>query len=235
MRCFAKEELEDPSFIKDGKIEIYYPPDYLAPYKERRSNWSFQFAANMENFFPSSFISKNDGLTYKELFGSQDLQLTQVSLGTKYNFSLGALTLDLIGGYGKVARVVSVNNVTEGRELVVTKKAISFGWTLDAIMKEPYVAPYIQGHIMELDYQDKGDIDGDSEGRTGMTTGYTLGLLIQLNSVDPTDAALTANKNWGLNNTFLDIFATQYNSSEASDDPEFRTSLNWGAGLRFEF
>jgi hypothetical protein len=233
--CFAQaatqEFAEDPAYIPDGKVEIDYPPSLLEPYRERRSDWSFQFATNLENFRPNEFISSNDGLTYDQLFGSSSVPVLQLSLGSKYNLAIGALTVNFIGGYGKV----SGDRSGVSRELEITKKALTAEWILDAIMHEPYVAPYIQGQILEIEYRDKGAAVGDSSGRTALTSGYTLGLLIQLNFLDPTDTAMVANKNYGLNNTFIDIFASQYNTSQASDDPDFKTTLNWGAGLRLEF
>jgi hypothetical protein len=217
--------------IGDGKIEIIYPATEAAPYLERRSNWGIQFGIDQENFLPSHFVSSNDSYTYKQMFGDASIQIVEASLGVKYNFGLGALTFDVVGGSGSVSN--GLTGVTRG--LSVVKRAVAVGYTMDAIMKEPYVAPYAKFQVFDFTYSDQGSINGDSTGTTAWTTGFTIGLLIQLNSIDPTDAALRANSDYGLNNTYLDVFATQYNTSNAKDDPEFETALNWGAGIRLEF
>lgn len=217
--------------IGDGNVEIIYPASRMDPYRERRSDWAIQFAINYENFMPLKFTSSNDGKKYSELFGENSMALIQGELGLKYNFMLGALTFDLMAGSASISDARS----KEDRGLWILKRAAAFGYTMDAVMKEPYIAPYAKFQIFDFMYKDKGSAAGDSRGTTAWTTGFTLGLLIQLNSIDPTETALAANRDYGLNNTYLDVFATQYNTSNAKDDPQFMTSLNWGAGIRLEF
>lgn len=215
----------------DGTVEIIYPASSMDPYRERRSDWGVQFGANYENFMPLNFVSSNDSNSYSALFGRNPMAIIQANLGLKYNFALGAMTFDLIGGSG------SISDARSGvpRTLSITKRAAAIGYTMDAIMQEPYVAPYVQVQVFDFMYQDKGSTNGNSSGVTAWTTGFTVGALIQLNSLDPTDVAVVANSDYGLNNTYLDVFATQYNTSNAKDDPQFITGLNWGAGIRLEF
>lgn len=221
-------EGEEPN---NGLIEVHYAPNFIDAYRDRRGPWSFQVSANMENFYPDKFLSLADGLGYKDLFGSTTVPLTQLQLGAKYNFVLGALTGNVVGGLG----TVTSSRSGTARELSILKKAVAVEWILDAVMKEPYVAPYIQGQYLDFSYSDRGSPSGNNSGTTAWTTGYTIGLLIQLNFIDQTNAADVANFTYGLNNTFIDIFATEYNTSNAADDPQLRTSFNWGAGLRLEF
>lgn len=217
----------------DGKIDIIYGPELLEPYRERRSKWSFTFGLNQENFFPEKAQLNSDTtpVSYESLFGKEPIRLFQINTGAKYNFLWGALSAELIYGMGQV----SDGRSGVSRVLSITKQGLSFGWTMDSLFREPYVAPYINGQVFEMSYADKGASIGDDTGITAPTTGMTVGLLIQLNAVDPTDTAMKANFEYGLNNTFLDLFLTQYNTSNSKDDPELQTSLNWGAGIKLEF
>ncbi len=222
---------DDDLISADGKVDVIYAPDALEPYRERRGPWAFDFGISMEEFHPEDFTAGSDGATYKTMFGEVPIRLAQVAAGIKYNFFLGALNLDAQFGTGKV--------YDEGsglkRSLEVSKRGLSLGWTLDSIFAEPYVAPYVSAQVFEMDFEEKGSAVGDKSGTTAPTSGFSLGVLIQLNSIDPTDAARVANSSYGLNNTYLDVFATKYNTSTSETDPDFETSMNIGAGLRLEF
>jgi hypothetical protein len=224
--------MEDADYVSsDGQIDVIYAPDILEPYRDRRGPWAFNFGITAEEFHPKDFIAGSDGSTYEAMFGEVPIRLTQGSLGVKYNFFLGSLSVDGIFGTGKVYDEGS----GIGRSLEVTKRGLSFGWTLDSIFSEPYVAPYINAQVFELDFVEAGFGLEKKSGTTAPTSGVSVGLLFQLNSVDPTEAARVANAEYGLNNTYLDIFATQYNTSTSETDPQFETSMNFGAGLRLEF
>lgn len=213
----------------DGTIEIVYPSEYTEEYKERRSDWSTVFSVTMDNILPDKYRSKIQGETFEDLFGKTNISIVQVEIGTKYNFSLGALGASLFYGVGEI----DDDRIGEKRKLSLSKQGIGFNFTMDNLFDEPLVAPYVGGQVFTMNYKETAPDVSDS-GQTAMTTGYTVGLLLQLNWLDP-NSALQAQNSSGLENSYLDLFLSQYNTSESEDDPNFQTSFNWGAGLRLEF
>jgi hypothetical protein len=58
--------------------------------------------------------------------------------------------------------------------------------------------------------------------------------LIQLNWIEKETAKL-AYLGQGLENTYLDVFWTQYQNTDDELDPAFENDFNFGVGLRLEF
>jgi len=216
------EEVANPS----GKIEIQYEAEALAPYRQRRGKWSTILGLNASMLEPKKYFSQIDGLSFGDIFGSdKPISLGQLQLGTQYNFSLGSIGVSAEAGFGQVIN---------GRMLTIIKKGISATYTMNNLWPEPYIAPYLSGEIFSFDYKEDEGSAGTNSGSTAPGTSFTVGVLFQLNWLDP-NSALDARNSSGLNNIFLDVFASQYNTSSSSTDPNFESDLNWGAGLKFEF
>lgn len=223
---------EDETTLSDGKIEVEYPAEAQAPYQERRENWSTVFAVNVDQILPDKFRSKVSSDSYETLFGTSPIQLVQVQLGAKYNFSLGGIGIAGIFGHGEIEDGRSGSS----RDLTLEKKGIVASLVLDNLTSEPYLAPYLEGHFYSFDWSD-GVADQNLESQEGSTafgSAITVGALFQLNWLDP-EAAIAAQNSSGLENAFLDVFVSQYGTSGSEDDPNFETSTNFGAGLRLEF
>lgn len=222
----------------DGKIEVVYPADRLVPYRERRSTWGATFAIQNEQMYPSNFISQYDGFTYEKMFGQSPINITQGQVGVKYNFGAGALTAGLLFGAGSVYDTIIRYEYTPVQdidsELELTKMGASFSYMLDTLFAEPYIVPYIEGQIVRFDWQESTVGLEAKSGTTDFSTVFTVGALVQLNWLDPA-SSLEAQKSSGLENTYLDVFASQYQASSGTGDPNFETDFNFGAGLRFEF
>jgi hypothetical protein len=217
------EEVTNPS----GKVEIQYEAQALAPYRERRGSWSAILGLNVSAFQPRKYYSRIDGRSFGELFGeNQSIYLGQMQLGAQYNFALGSIGSALDIGYGQAGG--------SSRALDLIKEGVSLTYTMNNLWAEPYIAPYISGELLRYDYNDHGDgVEGD-QGATSLTTAFTVGVLVQLNWIDP-ESALDARNSSGLENIFLDVFASQYNTSQSESDINLQSDLNWGAGLRLEF
>jgi hypothetical protein len=231
---FAADQLPDgPS---DGKIEIEYPADRLVPYRERRSTWGFNFGLQVDQMLPDQYRSPIDDESYTNLFGSSTLNLTQGQLGVKYNFSLGSLGANLVLAAGEIqdSRIGNDVHIDTDADLQLTKMGLSFSYVMDNLFPEPYVAPYIEGQMFKMDWLEKTKQGVSKSGVTGISTALTIGVLIQLNWID-SDGAFLAQESSGLQNTYLDLFVSQYNSSGDASDPNFQTDYNYGGGLRFEF
>jgi hypothetical protein len=69
---------------------------------------------------------------------------------------------------------------------------------------------------------------------TQMGYNYIVGFLFQLDWLDY-DSAKTSTFDWGLENAFLDVYATQYAKTQSADDPNTETDWLYGAGLRLEY
>lgn len=211
----------------DGLVEVHYDAEALAPYRERRGNWAGVFGASVEQVLPENFISNIDGSTYGDLYGEKPVSMIQITAGLQYNMSLGSIGAGLSYGTG------SVTDSTDSFGL--KKLALNFTYTMDALFSDPYVAPYVSGEILKWDIHDEGATQSRDES-TSMSTGYKLGVLILMDWLDP-DSALRAMNSSGLENTYLDLFVSQYNTSNSEDasEADMKTGLNYGAGLRLEF
>lgn len=242
LNVFAEDEIVEDLGPNDGTIEIVYPPSPEVEYRNRRENWSILFGIGVDNILPNKFVSPLSGENYKDIYGSNNrVPLTQVSLGTKFNTELGSFGAEFLGGYGTLGGTDSLGN---DRTLEITKYGGSVIFILDTMFAEPYVAPYVSGSGFILSYVDKSnnqitntetsEAGTRKSGTTGIISALTAGALIQLNWIEK-DTAYNARSSYGLNNAYLDVFASQYNSSSKSSDPQFQTSMNWGAGIRLEF
>jgi hypothetical protein len=104
---------------------------------------------------------------------------------------------------------------------------------MDNLMKEPYVAPYVGFSMYQMGLTDKSTTSTISE-TTPTSYAYTLGLLLQLDWLDY-DVAKQATFNWGLENTYLDVFMSQYFAAGDETEANMETDPIWGVGLRLEF
>lgn len=216
----------DDQLQKQGLVEVRLEQDSLAAYRDRRATNGFMFGVDYEDMVLKNFVSVQDGATYKDLFGTDAIPFVHGSLDYKFNFGLGALTLGADFGGGSVSG-------KSDRKLSVTKYGAGIKYIADVLWAEPYVAPYIGVNAWRMSTSDKSATDTTNE-TTGITYNYTVGLLIQLDWIDY-DAAKQATFNYGLQNTYLNVYATQYAKSGDEADVDTQTDVLWGAGLKFEF
>lgn len=229
---FAQVDTE--TLPEEGKVEVIYPADRSVSYRDRRSTWATTFGINTEQILPDKFRSRITNGAYEDTFYDQPVSMIQAQLGTKLNFGLGALGASVMAGYGETSDPRNSTN----HSLTLKKYGLGAQFIMDNLFSEPYFAPYIEGQLLKFGWQEKrwsGEtVIGDITGETGTTSAVAFGVLIQLNWIDR-DAAWTAHESSGLNNTFLDLFVSQYNTSDVETDPNFQTGINYGGGLRLEF
>ncbi|WP_374029466.1 hypothetical protein [Bdellovibrio bacteriovorus] len=210
-------------------VEVEYYQDNLAPYKERRETHGIYFGIDYEMLELKNYVSTLDGLTYDAMFGSETIPLLHLSVDYKYNFVLGSLAFGIDFGKGSL----SADKSGSERTLDITKYGVGLKFTLDNLMNEPYIAPYVGLNIWQMGISEESPTDSFSA-TTQMGYNYTIGALLQLDWLDYQTAKETT-FNWGLENTFVDIYATQYAKTSADDDPNTETDFLYGAGLRLEF
>ncbi|WP_413585822.1 hypothetical protein [Bdellovibrio sp. HCB274] len=223
---------------EEGLVEVHNPnalvekeiaQDSLAPYKARRETHGIYFGIEYEDYVPLSFISINDGKTYQELFNGVSLPIISVMMDYKLNFSLGSVALGASYGMGSIEDTFS----GESRKLEISKVMATIKYSMDNLMNEPYVVPYVGMSAYQMNINDVSPTATISES-VPVGYAYSLGLLIQLDWIDY-DNAKQATFNFGLENTFLDVFMSQYLASGEDEDANMETDPIWGAGLRLEF
>ncbi len=214
-----------------GLIEVHYPPDYLSPYKERRSSWAPIFGVSYENVVPVGFVSdvldpQGNSYDYESLFGSAALPLFSYFGGIQFNFS----SVSIAPTFG-----VAMGQVSGGpyeTTLRVNLKSAGLTVNLDSIMNEPYVVPTFSLLVNTADYTETA-AGVKNSGSTSPFISYTVGALIQLNWLDPS-GAFEVLKDSGLNNTFAHVYAGQLLAANG-DSTSFSSKLSLGAGVRLEF
>jgi hypothetical protein len=214
-----------------GLVEVEHYQDYLAPYRERRADNGAYFAVSYQPLVMKNYVSFLDGSTYGDIFGTAAIPMIDASFNYKRNFALGSIAAGIEYGGGQISG--SLAGASGSRTLTISKIGAVFQYTADVLMPEPYVAPYIAISVWQMDIGEKSDTDKFSA-TTKPGYNYTIGALLQLDWIDY-DNAKNTTFNWGLENTFIDIYATQYAKTQAADDPDTSTSILFGGGLRLEF
>lgn len=207
-------------------VELELRQDVLAPYKERRSNHGFQMNISYETVEFLNYKSFLDGVSYKDMYGDSTTNIISLSAEYKYNFILGAVSLGGIFGMGGVSG-------PSDRSLDLTKYGLRFKYTMDNLFLEPYVAPYFGLDLWQMSYEEKLGSDSYT-GSTQTSYNYSVGMLIQLNWIDKSTAT-NATYEYGLENTYVDLFVTKYSAPQAEDDPDLGSDFAVGAGILFEF
>lgn len=242
LACFSKaQDYSDP--VSEGEIVVEKPIDLAQNYRDRRNRYGILFSVNYEKFSPSDYLSIIQNKTFNEVSAGGSIPVMGVEFGIKFNFSLGSATALL--GYARGTFTDDAKNVDQ-ISAKITKADINF--TLDNLMSEPWVAPYAQIGLHQIDWTESSR-DGvgvlkEESFITDWKLNYKAGLLFQLNwlenSIDPNthNNGLTSS---GLQNTYLDIFYVSYaepnevatvggQSGEAN-----LASSNFGVGLKLEF
>ncbi|MNJ91088.1 hypothetical protein D3C87_87330 [compost metagenome] len=210
-------------------VEVHIPQDNLAPYKDRRLDSGIYVAVGYEALLLNKFTSGIDGISYDTVYGSNPIPLVRFNMDYKYNIALGSLSAGVEFGYGKNTG----DDAGGERSLSVTKYGLDARYAADMIWDEPYVVPYVGITVWQMQLDEKTATDTLSES-TGFGYNYTVGLMFQLNWIDYATAR-NATFNLGLENTFIDVYLTQYSASGSAGEPETETDLIYGANLRFEF
>ncbi|MBS1969057.1 MAG: hypothetical protein JSU04_02050 [Bdellovibrionales bacterium] len=210
-------------------VELHYPVNVQAPYKQRRETNGFMFDAGYENVMLDRYVSIADFKTfYQEMFGETEFPLVNVDFSYKYNFILGSLLATVGYGYGSISDDASGVK----RTLTLTKVRGSVSYLADNMFNEPYVVPYGTIGYQNLGIEEKADDVGYSHAVD--TIYYQMGLLFQLDWLDPSYSKRTISE-YSLQNTYLDVFMSKYEPSSNSEDPDTSTDFMFGAGIRLEF
>lgn len=203
----------------------------LIPYRLRREPWGLQVSGGASNFSPINYEPNFLQGSFDTVYEGGGFGAIDVQLSIKYNFSLGAISLDVgVGNY----QVTSVNPDLDTK-LNVMPLRIGFSYYLDRLFFEPYVVPYasVGGYVMNYS-EELLDSGTSVKGFTQIAPYSAAGLQFQMNWID-SRSATNAFAESGIENTFLFAEARTYLASFAPADPDFETDLFVVGGLRIEF
>lgn len=230
-KSLASENLNneyDENFDPNQLVEVHVLPNPNLEYHEKKTNWSWRFGIMYEKFTPSSFTSPLDGATYLNLYGAGSVTMGEASFGVQYNASLFAIYTDLMYGAGTVSGPSS-----QGAVLSIAKTAAEVGILFDRLFKDPWASPFIGVQAVYFGWNEV-DNNTNPSGVARVTIGTRAGLAIHLNKID-SETAKDSYIGFGIKNTFLDLFFTQYAASPYAKDPNLQSAWNFGASFRFEF
>lgn len=231
-------------------IEVEPEQDSSIPYKERRERHGVIFSAGTQKYYPDDYQSMQDGNFIEDFLGDTPIDMMNLELGYKYNFGLGSLALTAGFATGKFSG--SYDGAT--RNLSIEKIEFMAYYFADALFNEPWVVPYVGVGLNRFTVVESmgltaaqvaaaNETNPDVVKNLRPTGAIRVGLEIQLNSIDK-DGSLDANREIGLENTFLDIyFARNTVSSQVAEDftvseegdPDTSNRFQLGFGLRLEF
>lgn len=232
--------------LEDDEIIVESVQDLSEPYKVRRKDFGALFSLNYERYFPAEHVSVIQNKSYEDISGGEPIPLLGAEIGVKYNFSLGSLSV--LFGYSAGNFSKEENNLDDVT-LTMTKADLNFA--LDNLTTEPWVVPYVQGGIHQIEWEENSYTGSANVFETLVTTPnfhYKLGVLMQLNWIenwiDPS-TTYEGRRSSGLENTFFDLFYAGYSAyaepdkvvgALGSDDGEANlSSSGFGMGLKLEF
>jgi hypothetical protein len=231
VRVFGKENL-----VEVEPLGVILSPDGkttgdLVPYRDRRAKWGAEFSITYSLFHPTNYESDFADpslINFENLYGVGGL--VELAAGYRYKFAMGSLGLDAAYGfYTNSADDTSFGDI----KLNVQQIRLGGKFVMDAVMKEPYIAPYVGGGAYVAFFSEK--LSGNSfNGQTDPAGYYYGGLMFQLNWLEK-PAAIDAYTESGVENTYLFVEARKYLASSTARDPDFSTGMDLAAGVNLEF
>jgi len=213
----------------EALVEVHHPRPVDLPYRERRKAWGISAEVSKIDYLPVRYDSIIDEAYYENMFDNHPVPITQLEIGLKWNNPIGSFILCATYGRGQVYGTLLGND----RNLIISKYGGEASVVLDNIWDEPRIAPYFSAAMFRFDLEERNpfyEIQGD----TNTIFGYRIGILFQLNLLEP-QISRDAYIGWGLENTYFDLFVAKNGDSQHPDDPSFATDFDLGMGIRLEF
>lgn len=199
---------------------------WLPPYKKRRKTWGADFSIKYSYWFKpinyqSFFYNERDSINdFDTLYGSTNLGYISLLGALRYNSPLGGLSLGVGVGY-------YYNEGSDNLELSIIPVVAELALTLDAFLKEPYVAPYGAIGMAYMYMREKQEVTNNptnplppdptnplppnptatvsnSESRGQFALYYDVGLLLQLDWLERR-ADLAMYSNSGIENAYIKV------------------------------
>lgn len=241
--AFAQDYSEP---LEGDEIIVESKQDLTDTYKNRRKDFGALFSINYERYYPEEHVSVIQNKSYEEISDGEPIPVIGAEIGVKYNFALGSMSA--LFGYG-MGTYSNENQNLDGVNVKITKLDLNFA--LDNLTSEPWIVPYVQGGIHQLEWEEDSYNGSENIVETLIAkpnAHYKIGVLFQLNWIENwIDPSTTAEglRSSGLENTYLDVFYTGYSAyaepdplvgALGSDDSEANlSSSGLGMGLKLEF
>jgi hypothetical protein len=209
-------------------IEIDYKPDAFVAYRLRKQDWSYQFSLGVESYQPSKHQSEIDQALYSAGIGNK-ISIYNLATGLMYNTALFGISAQLFFGKGWTRG----DSLGVDRSLSVTLTGAKAGVYFNNLLSEPYVVPYGLVRFSIFGWSEQVDGSEIKTGQAAYNVGSQIGALFQLNWIEP-DTSLASQIN-GMQNTYLDLYLHQNNTSNGADDPDFQSDLSYGLSVMMEF
>ncbi len=202
---------------------------YLVPYRFRRSDWGLYFGLGYSSYSPTKYSPNFVEASFSDVYSSPDVPLIEAQFTVKYNFTLGSIGIDIgVGTYENSSK----SDLSESKlSFVPIRMGINF--TLDNLLYEPYVAPYVSAGAYTVSFKESLE-DNSDNGFTQAAPYFSGGIMLQLDWIDRISSR-DAFDNGGVQNTFIFAEGRMMASSTADGDPDFGSAFHWNAGLRLEF
>lgn len=198
---------------------------YLSPYVQRRGSFGFTVAVGYSSYTPTNY--KPDFVvneTMSDYYSSPETPLTELTLGFKWNNSLGSISLDFGAGY-------YVNDGSDGARLTLIPVRGGATLALDNLGSEPNIVPYGTIGAYSVIYEESL-ASQKVGGNTSVGLFYAGGVQFALNALDQ-DSAIASYDDTGLENTFLYVEARSFIASD--DIPDLGAPIQLGGGLKLEY
>ena len=229
------------SSTNSGSVLIETQDDYSLSYKKRRGTHGALFSVFSEVFDPYLYQSGYSDGYIGDFFGGVEFRLNGLELGYKYNVSMFSIAGLFSYSTGSGAK--------SDRSLQFTKQSFAVNAALDAIFEEPILVPYGQFNINTFDIQEEKAGSEDFAESTSPQFSYRYGVLLQLDFLESMmDDGAKAERLFssGLENTFIDIYYSEYIASSSAQpfeegvtgqegEANLESSGQMGIGLKMEF
>lgn len=214
---------------RDNLVELHIAIPRSEAYRENRSSWSTRIGISYESFLPNQFVSPVDQSTYATDFGSNGIiPIVGANFGVQHSSALGTFYLDGLYGKGNATALSGVQST-----LSLTKYGVGVGYMLDSFASNPWVIPYGSAQEVFLGWSNSVGTSSQS-GTTAYTTVFQAGIAVPLSQVD-TEAGYISHRDFGIKETYLDVYGVEYLTSNNATDPEFVSGFQVGAGFHVIF
>lgn len=245
-------EAQTDSANPSGRVVVEQPEDFTAPYKQRRGPHAFLFGIHSENYYPFNYQSQFGSQAaagnqfVEDMIGLESIKLIGAELGYKWNVSIGSIS----GLFDYSMGAANGTGTNPDDRLEVSRVAFSLNAALDGLLNEPYIVPYGQVGVHQYQITEEQAVSGQIESRSGSSGPafhYRYGLLFQIDWIealmDPS-AKVDRLHSSGLENTFIDVYYSEYMPSSGAQDASTygsegsintASSSEIGFGLKLEF
>ena len=217
-------EVDHYPYVKTNNPRHPYRP---ISYRGRRRAFGMYFFAGVSLYQPKFVIDKQDTLGNPTDYSAAQTNLTGGGISPKWNSPVGSLGLDLAAGVYQVPTTAG-----GGTGVIATIFQGGVSWTLDTVLPNPYVAPYVSAGYYRVNYTETGSNHLISK-TTSIAPYVAGGVLVQLNWLDLKDS-ISLWQQTGIINTYLYLEGRSWLRG-APTEPDFSSPMAYAAGLKLEF